>query len=116
MKAQIPAEGIMQTGNWPDAHSFHIECECSDPNHAVDMWIEVNPDRETESVALGFYVQGTAPFWQEGWNRFRAAWQVLTQGYYRTENHLILSKQAAVNLTGAVEQSIKKLEKYEKSI
>ena len=110
MKYQTPAQGIMQTGDWKDAKSFHIECECTDSNHAVNMWIEVDGDKDIQDVQVGFYVDTWTPFWDTKFNRFKAAWNILVKGINRQEHHILLNKQAALNFAGAITETVKQLE------
>jgi hypothetical protein len=110
-KVQTPAEGIMQTGEWRDAKTYVIACECSDSEHQVNMWIEVDGDDETQDVQVGFYVDTWTPFWDSKFNRFKAAWDILFKGVNRQEHHLLLRKQAAVNFAKTIEKVVKELEK-----
>jgi hypothetical protein len=110
MKAQAPAQGISLTASYPGAKSYKIECECSDRDHAVDMWIEVDKDPDTKTVEVCFYVDTWTPFWYSGFSRVKVAWNVLTKGVNRQEHHMILSKQAAFNLAKVVEQTVKELD------
>ena len=42
---QVPAEGISKRQlQLDDAESFHIECECTCEDHAVEAWIEIHRD------------------------------------------------------------------------
>lgn len=107
---QTPADGVSCTGIWDDARSFRVGCSCTDPNHDVNVWIEVQPDNEIHEVTVGFYVEGTSPTWSKGWNRFRAAWQILTRGFHRSEHHLLLKPQAAVNMANAIKTSVEMLD------
>ena len=109
LKAQQPAEGVSCTGIWDDARSFRVGCDCTDPAHDVHMWIEVNHDSDVKEVEVGFYVEGSSPHWSPGWNRIRAAWQILTQGYHRSEHHLLLKPQAATNMAEAIKHHVKLL-------
>lgn len=108
MKAETPAKGTMKTGEWPDAVSFHTECECSDPDHAVRTWVEVKGDTEVKHVEVGFYVETTTPFWNT--SRWRAAWHILTRGCHRGQHTLLLDSQAAVNFAEAINTSVQRLE------
>lgn len=108
MKAEKPAKGIMQTGEWPNAMSFRTECECSDPDHAVATWIEIKDDAEVDHVEVGFYVNTQTPVWNI--SRWRAVWNLLTRGYHEGQHTLLLNSQAAVNLAAAIQDSVKKLQ------
>lgn len=109
IKAETPAKGVMVTGQWPDAVCYHVECECSDPDHAVRTWVEVNGDDEFRHVDLSFHVNTTTPFWRV--SRWRAIWDLLIHGYHRGQHTLILDQQAAANLAEAITASVQKLEK-----
>jgi hypothetical protein len=111
IKAQTPAKSVSATGVWDDARSFRIGCECHDPDHDVDMWIEVDNDPEVQHINVGFYVEGTSPHWDQGWDRVRAAWQILTQGFHRSEHHLILDQQGAANFADALTNGVNALSK-----
>lgn len=109
MKAQTPAKGILQTGDWSDAKSFMINCDCTDPYHAVDMWIEVNRDTDIETVDVIFYVKTTNDYWREGYSRIKAAWDILTKGVHTQSNTLLLDKQSALNFAEAIKRTVKEL-------
>lgn len=109
MKAQKPAKGILQTGDWPDAKSFMINCDCTDPDHSADMWVEVHRDADIETVDVTFYVKTTNEYWREGYSRIRAAWDILTKGIHTQSNTLILDKQSALNVAEAIKSTVKEL-------
>lgn len=94
---------------WKDATSYHINCDCGSEDHAVNMWIEVNNDKETQDVEVGFYVETWTPFWESGFNRIKTAWNVLVYGVNRQEHHLILNRQAALNLAKVLETNVEEL-------
>ena len=114
MQAQRPAEGIMQTGSYRDAESYHIECDCHSADHAVRMWIEVDEDTDTQDVQVGFYVDTWTPFWDSKFSRIRTAWNVLVHGLNRQEHHLILNKQAALNFSTTIEGAVRRLDSKRK--
>lgn len=109
MRAQKAAKGIMLQGDWKDAKSFYIPCECSDPDHAADMWIEVEREQDLECVNITFYVKTTNEFWREGYSRIRAVWDILTKGVHTQSNTLILDKQSALNMAEAIKSTVKDL-------
>lgn len=103
---QKPATGIMQTGEYPDAKVFKVACACFNPEHDVDMWIEVDTE-DTYGVQVNFYVTATTPFWKEGFSRIKTAWNVLTKGVHKSEHTMLLHEQAAMNLAFAINDNIK---------
>jgi hypothetical protein len=108
MKHEIPAKGITLTGKWPDAVAYRVECECSDPDHAAVVWMEVNGDPEIKNVDLSFYVNTTTPFWSM--SRWQAIWNLLTHGHHQGQHTLLLDSQSAINLAAAIQDTVKKLE------
>ena len=111
MKAQTPAEGIMLSKEWQDAKAYRIECDCTDPDHGVDMWIEAEADEDLhDTVSVTFYVKTTNHHWRDGYSRIRAAWDILTKGVHIQSNNLLLSKQAALNFAEVIKTTVKKLD------
>ncbi len=111
MKAQTPAKGIMLTSKWHDAVAYRIECDCTDPDHGVDMWIEAEADEDLhDTVTVTFYVKTTNEYWREGYSRIKAAWDILTKGVHTQSNTLLLSKQAALNFAEVIKTTVKELD------
>lgn len=108
-----PLKGIMKTGDWNDAKSFRIACECHDVSHDINAWIELQTDNDTKEITVGFFVETTTPFWEKAFNRFRAAWHILIKGQHRGEHHLILNREAALNFSNAIVNSITDIEKWQ---
>lgn len=108
-----PAQGIMKTADYGDAKSFRVACECTDPGHDVNAWIEIDSDREIREITLGFYVETQTPFWSKGFNRFKAAWDLLVKGSHRSEHHLVLNRSSAENFAQAITDSIKEIEQWQ---
>jgi len=110
MTPQTPAEGIMLIGDWGDARNYHIECSCGSADHSAKMWIEVQKDQDVPEVDVSFYVTTWTPLWENPWRRFKAAYEVLFKGVHKQEHHMILSKQAALNLAKVIEQTANEIE------
>ena len=110
MRAQRPAEGISVERDFGDARVFNVECDCTNDDHAVKMWIEVQRDRDIPDVEVSFYVTTwTAKFWG-GWpQRLRAVWDILVHGVHKQEHHMLLNKQSAVNFANAIVETVKDL-------
>lgn len=111
MKSQPPALGIMKTGDWENSKAFRIACDCRHSDHDVNAWVELTNDPDDTSVDISFYVEGTTPFWNTGFSRIRAAWNMLIHGYHQEEHCLILRAQVAKNFITALDKSVKELEK-----
>lgn len=109
MIKQQPAQGIALMHDFGDALMYHIECDCSAPEHAVKMWIGVTSDKEIKEVEVTFYVHTQTPIWKKGFSRIQAAWDILFKGYHEHEHCLILNEQSALNLASAIDNRVKEL-------
>jgi hypothetical protein len=105
-----PAQGIMRLDRWPDADVYRVACSCNDNDHDVTAWIEVKPESDIQEVAVTFFVHGRSPDWRSGWNRWRAAWNLLWQGYHESEHTLLLDQTAAMNVVTAIQESVDRLQ------
>jgi len=110
MKAQTPARSIMSNGDFGDSKAYTITCECQSNNHDVHMWIELNGDEDGKDIEMIFYVNTTTPFWREGFNRFKTAWNILINGYHESQHTLLLNKQGAMNVASTITKVVKELE------
>jgi len=110
MKPQTPAQGIMLNRNWGTARSYTIACECGDTDHFPQMWIEVGDenDADFQNVTVTFYVETVSPWYST--SRWRQIWSMLTRGYVKQESTLILNKQAALNLSTVLRNSVAEMQ------
>ena len=106
-----PAMNIMQTSRYQDADSYRIACSCGDTDHDVHAWIEVRPESDIKEVEVTFYIHGRSPDWRTGWNRWRAAWNLLWHGFHESEHTLLLTDESAENFAHALQQSSDRLTK-----
>ena len=113
MKPQTPAQGIMFDADYGKSKAYTIACDCHDGDHQVHMWIELNGDKDTQDIEMTFYVNTTTPFWKPGFNRIKAAWDILFKGYREDQHSLILNKQAALNVADTITTVIAELERKE---
>jgi len=113
MTPQIPAQGISIEGDWGDAKTFNVECDCTADDHAVKMWIEVQRDTDIPDVEVSFYVTTWTPFWDANWSRFKAAYEVLFKGVHKQEHHMVLNKQSAINFAHAILSTVDEIAKKE---
>ena len=109
LNPQTPAEGILTTGIWDDAHSFRIGCECTDSEHDVDAWLEVNRDADLPGVELVFYVNTWTPYFANWGERLQAVYNILFKGVHRQQHTLLLKKQAALNVANAIKTTVERL-------
>lgn len=110
MKAQIPAEGIYKNKSWGDSVTYSIACECSDPNHQHDVWIEA----DNCGVSVTTYTQQKTKWWE--FNRFKIIWKLLTTGYVEYEANLIMTEQQALNYSETLKKAIADVKKFKSSV
>jgi len=106
MKAETPAEGILKRGQWGDAMTYQVTCECHDANHDHNVWIEADDHRVTVTT----YTTQKSKWWSL--NRWQTIWTLLTQGYVEHEANIIMTKQQALNYAETLKQAIKDVEKF----
>ena len=107
--SNLPSRGIMTTGVYDGARTFRVACDCHDNTHDVDVWIEVETEKDMPEVTVTFYRELDTPFWESGFNRFREAWRILVHGRSRFSGALIMQAETAETLCDAIQSSIKKL-------
>ena len=104
-----PLQGIMKTGEYSDSVSFRVACDCHDNAHDVDVWIEVEAEKDVSEVTVTFYRELDTPWWEAGFNRFREAWNILVHGRSRFSGAVIMRAEAADHLCAAIQTSIARL-------
>ena len=110
MQAEKPAQSISRSDRWDDSVVYNIDCECTDPDHAVTVWIEVGHDEDMPEVEVTFYVQTDFAWYEGWWERIKLAASVLWTGRSQQMHSLLLKKQGALNVAAAMEQTIEDLE------
>lgn len=110
MKAQQPARGISIDHEFGDARVFNVECDCSDDDHSIKMWIEVNRDPDIPDVEVTFYVT-TWTAWFNNWQeRLTAVWDILINGVHKQQHSMLLNKQTALNFAEAIKSTVEVLD------
>lgn len=101
MKPQKPAQGILIHRDYGDAKHYTVTCECMDPNHVQNIWIE----SEDTGVTVTIYTQQKSLWWSL--NRWQKIWRLLTKGYVETEISTIMNEQQALNYSEALKSASK---------
>lgn len=110
MNVETPATGISKQQGWENTHVYHISCSCTDYEHALECWIEVEPDADIPEVSVTFYVQDHYPSWRGFFRRLSDAWKIIC-GNPLTKNHsILLERQAGLNVAAAITRSIEELD------
>ena len=100
MKAETPAQGILKTNTWGDAMAYHVVCDCGQPDHSHNLWVEA----EDTGITVTIYADVKSPWWK--FNRFKQMWQLLTTGYLQYETVLTMNEQTALNYAETLKKSI----------
>lgn len=100
MKAEAPAQGIMKTGSWGSSMSYKVACDCGQPDHEHNVWVEA----EDTGINVIVYVNVKSPFWSM--NRFKQIWALLTKGYLQHETVITMSEQEALNYSETLKTAI----------
>jgi len=106
MKSQTPAVGISTQYEDETSVSYDISCECTDPDHAHNLTVEIDADG---LISVNISAILTTPFWSM--NRWKQIWTILTTGSIQVQESVILSKQSALNYSEALRASVERLEK-----
>ena len=106
MNAQVPAEGIMKTGEWGDSRVYRIACNCGDENHNHNMWVEA----DDHDIQVTIYTTGETNYWSK--TRWYHIWTLLTKGYIDTESSVHLTKQQALNYSATLKNAIEDLDAF----
>jgi hypothetical protein len=109
MKVQLPAEGIFKHNEWGDAVMYGVPCECSDPTHQHNVWVEAD---ET-GVVVTTYTQQKSKWWEL--NRFKIIWTLLTKGYIEYEASLIMTEQQALNYSETLKKAIADVKQFKEA-
>lgn len=106
---QQPAEGILKQSDWGDAKSYQVACECTDPDHTHNLWVEAD---ETNSINVTVYTKVKSQWWKL--NRWQTMWRLLTRGYVEYEASLFLTQQQALNYAETLRSAVADVEEFKK--
>jgi hypothetical protein len=107
---QAPAEGILKQGDWGDAKSYQVICECGDSDHSHNVWVEADNDRVTVTT----YTKQKSKWWSL--NRWQTIWILLTRGYVEYEANIIMTRQQALNYAETLKSAIKDVKEFKKNV
>ena len=100
MKAQKPAEGILQRKDWGDSKTYTIVCECGSDDHAHNVWVET----DESGITVNTYTTQKTNCWSK--TRWHHIWKLLTVGYVEYEASIIMSEQQALNYAETLKSAI----------
>jgi hypothetical protein len=108
MKAQTPAEGILQTHDWGDSKVYKVICDCGQPDHEHNVWVEADEC----GINVNIYVTVKSNFWSK--TRWHHIWQLLTKGYIDLETNVSMTQQTAHNYATKLESAITDVKEFKK--
>jgi hypothetical protein len=106
MKAETPALGVLKRSDWGDAISYQVTCECTDPNHDHNIWVEADDARVTVTT----YTTQKSKWWEL--SRWQTIWILLTKGYVEHEANIIMTEQQALNYAETLKTAVKQVKTF----
>jgi hypothetical protein len=106
MNAETPAEGIYKHKDWGDSIMYGVACECTDPNHQHNVWVEA----DDTGVNVTTYTTQKSKWWEL--TRFKIIWTLLTKGYVEYEANIIMSEQQALNYAETLKKAIEDVKRF----
>lgn len=136
MKAQKPAEGILERGNYGDSkfyqvvcgcgqeyHDHHFEVEAADTGVNVNLYISVKTNYWTDIIEKSYDIDN--PWLQEfDWavkdffnsfiRKIKVTWELWTKGAVTCQSTIALSEQQALNYAETLKQAIEDVKEFRK--
>jgi hypothetical protein len=109
MKAQLPAQGILQRMDYGNSKSYQVTCECGDAGHDHNVWVEA----DASNVTVTLYTTAKSKWWSL--NRWQKIWTLLTKGYIEYEADLIMNEQQALNYANALTKAMADVKEFRKN-
>ena len=105
---QQPAEGILIQGDFGDAKTYRVVCECGSSDHDHLVWVEA----DNTGINVTTYTQQKSKWWKL--NRWQIIWRLLTRGYVEYEASLVMTEQQALNYAEVLKSAVKDVEEFKK--
>lgn len=109
MISQKPSKGILERDDWGDAKSYQVVCQCGQPDHDHNLWVEA----DVTGINVTIYTEVKSPWWSM--NRFKQIWTLLRQGYLKQETVLTMDQQTALNYAETLKSAIKDVDQFRKN-
>lgn len=139
MDPQKPAEGISLTAKFEDSVFYRVDCQCGNPDDAIDFIVEI--DSDVQQVTVSTHTTQKTPWWNEvvkprydidneflqgvNWfwsgfinglfTRLKLTWNVWVHGYVNYESYTCMNKQQATNYAHALANAVRELDKQLKT-
>lgn len=106
MIAQPPAQGILKRTEYGHSKSYQVVCECMDPGHDHNLWVE----SDCNNVTVTIYTTSKSKWWTL--NRWQKMWTLLTKGYIEYEADLIMNEQQALNYAATLNKAVADVKEF----
>jgi hypothetical protein len=136
MKPQLPAEGILKTHDWGDSKVYKVVCDCGQPDHEHNVWIEadecgvniniyttVKTDCWSEELKPRYdinnvWLQEVEWFWKGLYNslarKIKLTKSIWSKGYVDFETTISMNEQAALNYSTTLKNAIADVKEFKK--
>lgn len=134
MKAQKPAEGIMQTHEWGHSKMYKVACSCGQPYHDHDIDVEADDtgvnvniyttmktDYWTETVDMRYDIENAA-LQEAHWfvvnlingtiRKIKLTWELWTTGAVTAETTVHMTEQQALNYAETLKSAVKDVKEF----
>lgn len=133
MKAQIPAQGIMSTGDHADSKFYEISCACGQPDHAHSVQVEA----DAYGVNVNIWTTESTDSWSEYYDyeyvdndylymvtrvfkntvngfirRLSLTWKIWVKGYVQYQVTTTMNEQEALNYAEALKSAIDDMKQF----
>lgn len=134
MKAQKPAEGILQRHEWGDSKTYQVTCSCGQDYHDHYVEIEsdicgvnvnidttVKTDYWTETVDMRYDIENVAmqeAHWffvgliNSTWRKIKLTWELWTTGAVTAETTIHMTEQQAINYAETIKAAVKDVKEF----
>jgi len=136
MKPQLPSEGILKTHDWGDSKVYKVVCDCGQPDHEHNVWIEadecgvniniyttVKTDCWSEELKPRYdinnvWLQEVEWFWKGLYNslarKIKLTKSIWSKGYVDFETTISMNEQAALNYSTTLKNAIADVKEFKK--
>ncbi len=136
MKAQTPAEGILKTNDWGNSRVYKVVCECGQPDHEHNVWVESDDGSVNVNIYLtvktNFWSDSLKPnyaqksiwlqefdlFWKGLYNglvrRLKLTKSIWIKGYVDYETTVSMTEQQAFNYAETLKSAVKDVAQFRK--
>lgn len=103
---ESPATGILLKNDWGDSKFYKVVCECGQPDHDHDVWVEA----EDTGVSVYIYATVKTNFWSV--TRWKHIWKLLVNGYVEEQVTISMNEKQTVNYANALLSAVQDVKTF----